>query len=821
MPLSSSLFTQIKSALQELKRPDPTIHPADQQFAELLLTRPLGHAAFLHLARSILRLYRAPLEKKTGQEIPTGSEIEPAIQEALYADLEALTLDGPAEIPSQENRIYIAHNRVIVEFPYTPTKHMVLAPLKDTVADWAFNRFKEIEWSYPLEAIVLVVQTLETLPDFALSHQATLLLQRAQRATAHQQEIVQFEHYWQEFEHQEAQKKVHVVLEHPHLTDGRILYAHQREAIERLVQQGRLILAHDMGLGKTMSSLLAAQAYGRPVFVIAPVSTHIPWLREAETVGLSIEIYSWAKLPTVPEIEFVLIGDEAHMIQNLASQRTKAFLTLAERASAVYCVTGTPVKNAQANNLFPLLVACRHPLGQDQRTYEDRYCSGYMRRIGKRSVYEATGAVNLDELHEKTRDVILYKRKSECLDLPPKIRMFKPAENTPAVSQLYEETIQRLWQEHETRMRARDEAAAQEDEDEEPHNPDLLTMTRGDSSFARALVEMNILRHAASLAKVDAAIAVTEEVVEQGGSVVIFSAYRDTARQLALLLHADCLSGNTPPKERQAMIDRFQDRQTVVLVCTAAGGLGINLTAAQTVVLVDRAWTPGDVAQSEDRLHRIGQVGTVTSIWMQYGPMDDRVDRLLEQKQLIIDHVLTGRASDETSSMSRSILSSAREILQSIQENIPLDLLLSQREKELIAQAEAAAKAKQATPSQLPEEKKPQTKRARPGRPRKGGDTAALRERFEVTLDVETLQRLKERTTNRSAYIERLIIEEDNDNPAQFEQIQAKLLQRCQHFPPAVATSIQQIWDKRGAQAALEASEAVAQVLDPGRTSIP
>lgn len=1166
------------------------IHPADSLFAELLLSRPISQAAFLSCAQMLLRLYHSPLSLHS-QQFPSTNELEHAIHVALFRGLTfgETKMDESNTLPSEDERVYLAHDRVIVEFPWQVMKQQALAPLKTTVSDWAFNRFHRKEWSYPLEAIESVFSALAPF-SFRYSLRAQQLLLRTQCESAHLQEVTDLENDWLELEHQEARKYVQNLQENPTLSDGRQLYTHQGEAIKRMTDQGRLVLAHDMGLGKaqpldakvltptgwkrmgdvqtgdavinseggisrvlgvfpqgekdiyrvtfgdgsnteccddhlwavntpvrkrrgspyqvlslqeirqslthtlqprqnkgknilykhyipmvqpvqfpekdlpldpyvmgvligdgrlgntsivltsaddeiieeiqkrvskevtvkpigayswrlstgntgqkvknsvklamhevglaghlsytkfipqcykytsisqriellqglldtdgsirekdnliefgttsqqlafdvvelvqslggratirqrttcfthkdvkregalfyrmsiclpptippfklsrkanlyhprkkyhpcraivnveyvgkkeaqcilvdapnhlyitddyivthnTMSSLIAARAYRRPIFVIAPVSTHIPWLREAEALGVTIEMYSWAKLPTVPEIRFVLIGDEAHMIQNLESQRTKAFLALADRAIAVFPVTGTPMKNAQAMNLFPLLIVCKHPLSQDKRAYEDRYCSGSMRRIGKQTIYESTGTVHLDELHEKTRDVILYKKKSECIDLPPKIRILRPAEVTPAVEQFYEETIERLWREHDARIEARKDAVRamlqSAEEEGTDIDPKLLEAAGKDASFANALVEMGILRHAASLAKVDTAISIAEEVQEQGGSIVIFTLYRDTARQIALSLHADCLIGGIPAKERQAMIDRFQERQTSVLVCTAAGGLGITLTAAQTAVLVERPWTPGDVTQSEDRLHRIGQVGAVTSIWLQYGLMDDRVDDLLEKKQRIIDHVLTGHADQaeiEATGANRSVLSSAREILKSIREDIPLEPLLSQREQYLIAQAEAdsAAKRTKQQVAEIQDEKRQKSiaKRTRPGRPRKGGDEAALRKGFEITLDVETLQRLSAQTTNRSAYIERLI-QEDNkeDDVEQLRQGEAKLEVRCRHFPPYVINVIHQIRDKRGVRAALEASEAVALLLDPRREAIP
>lgn len=63
-----------------------------------------------------------------------------------------------------------------------------------------------------------------------------------------------------------------------------------------------------------------------------------------------------------------------------------------------------------------------------------------------------------------------------------------------------------------------------------------------------------------------------------------------------------------------------------------AGGVGITLTAAHTIILVDRPWTPGEAQQAEDRVRRIGQTKPVTSIWMVAFDLDKQIDSVLEQK---------------------------------------------------------------------------------------------------------------------------------------------------------------------------------------------
>jgi SNF2 family DNA or RNA helicase len=201
------------------------------------------------------------------------------------------------------------------------------------------------------------------------------------------------------------------------LPNGWVLFPHQREAVEQIVRRRRVILAFDMGLGKTLISLVAARAIQRAtscaVMVLCPISVAGGWAKEASTVGVEIEIHSWGKVP-VPcassssgASRFMLICDEAHYMQNISTKRTKAALVLAEAAEVLVLATGTPAKNAKPSNMFPLLVAVRHPLGQDRKAFEQKYCGDQP---------------NLQELHDRIGLCMLRKTKKECLDLPPKVR---------------------------------------------------------------------------------------------------------------------------------------------------------------------------------------------------------------------------------------------------------------------------------------------------------------------------------------------------------------------------------------------------------------
>ena len=930
-----------------------------------------------------------------------------------------------------DKRIYVQRERFIIEFPYDRPTVGAIQPLKEVISDWAFNRYHRQEWSFPLEDAWTVYEVTRSFQGFVYSADAAQAIKRAYRKECLEDQARELEQHWQELAQLSALEAAQPYLDGAPTLNGQRLFRHQREAVQRMIEAGRFILAHHMGLGKTKSSLIAALAYDLPIWVIAPAGTLINWQREAAAVGAQITLFSWAKLPEPPlDLDYVLIADEcfpyhtqvmtdcgllpigaiveqalpvsvlsydiknnktewkpiiryvkrslqghlvkvthehgsflctpnhkiwtqehgyvaagsltsgthllalqealscsqerqedaqvlqlqlcrqiqcphagtpggsqsadeqtsdvhamrvvpegihlslewqsrqqqasllqpvlrqlsegqlareprsiplshqictsktpwqqtarclttyetqqsyerprhsrenatevsrsyfpstwrerrtyystthartsidityripntystsqgsvplsSHLLQSRHSRpgassgnrsrwqnasaetlevsgqaqnrslecsrvvrvevyepegadgagpsgsgnpavynleildnhnyiadgvlvsnchyaqsgeetiRGKGFLRLADAARAVFMLTGTPLRNSLPINLWPLLVAARHPLAADRSAYEKQYCGAYFKSLGrKKTVYQTDGATNLDELHERTKDVILYKKKSECVDLPDKLRMRRQAEVSATGEVAYRKTIERLREAHFLRMADKYEALRAGREELLGEGIEESELGEFEQEYASALVELGIYRHAASLAKVESAVEIAQEALAQGQSVLLFTAFRDTAERLATKMEADCLTGEVTGKRRQAMIDRFQAEESKVLVATiGAGGIGINLTAAQTVVLVDRAWTPGDTEQAEDRAHRLGLRHNVLSLWLQYGPVDDKIDQLLALKQERIEIILRGRGKNLRGTL--GIRALAREIMESV-----------------------------------------------------------------------------------------------------------------------------------------------------------
>jgi SNF2 family DNA or RNA helicase len=417
-----------------------------------------------------------------------------------------------------------------------------------------------------------------------------------------------------------------------------------------------MILALDMGLGKTLIGCVWAKSFVRTmeelkVVIICPVSLKKEWKRTGEeATGLSVAdgesdrdlvdhdviIVSWAKVPDkLNASNFVVVADEAHTMQSMQAARTKNALHLMESPSCVgvLLLTGTPMKNGKPSNLFPLLKAVRHPLGRNQRLYETHFCAGKEIRLGNGPViWTATGSSNVSQLRELSQSHLLYLSKETCLkELPPQTRIVKKVPVSSRMQAQHDRALNELAKIYKTNMDSRSAVG----------NDAVLGATQR-------------LRMVSSLAKTDAAIELSLAVLNQEAAIVVFTSFVEVAKTIHKKLmesgwNAELLTGETPAKKRQDMVDNFQKGLSPVFVSTfGAGGVGLTLTAACTIVLVDRPWTPGEANQAEDRVRRIGQTRPVKSIWISAFDLDEKIDALLASKSQTANEVLTGNSSQSS-----------------------------------------------------------------------------------------------------------------------------------------------------------------------------
>lgn len=280
------------------------------------------------------------------------------------------------------------------------------------------------------------------------------------------------------------------------LVNGWKLYEFQKETIRHCLAQDRTILALDMGLGKTVISLMWAkltwQAKNQPsspilTVVVAPCTLLSNWEREATSLGFQcgrmndksssftplsnapyLLLVSWTQVP-VPEaflsrfsahlpsndsnscqrdhskhtfpMKYLVIADEAHAMQTLTSQRTQSAIRLClhPSCSGVVLATGTPMKNGRPANILPLLIALRHPLGRNRIHFEKRYCAAKKTRF---CPWDTTGASNLEELRTKIGRSLIRKTKEECLpELPQLSRIRVKATISSSIQKGYDDIL--------------------------------------------------------------------------------------------------------------------------------------------------------------------------------------------------------------------------------------------------------------------------------------------------------------------------------------------------------------------------------------------
>jgi len=434
------------------------------------------------------------------------------------------------------------------------------------------------------------------------------------------------------------------------LPDGKTPFAHQRTGILRMIKYRRQILADDMGLGKTIQCLVAAKIlseyYGWNIIIISPVSLiEKPWTRDAIALKISklkFSVHSWAKIPAPPPVNYILIADEAHSAQaGTKTIRGKAFLELATNDNCMACfpATGTPIKNGRPINIFPLLQAVKHDLSKDSRYFQLRYCDAHLKQFGKKNpkkFWDVNGSSHLEELHLKIKDAMIRRTKKDCLDLPEKLRVLREAELSDESIKIYNDTLKRLRQTYQERL-------------------DSGEIKEG----GEALVMLGQLANAGALGKIESAYEIAEEVIEEGNQVVIFSTFVEPLHALkdkfeTAGVAAELLIGDT--KDRGSLVDRFLAGKSKVFLLSMAGGVGIDLYTATTIILINRPFTPGDCIQIEDRLHRIGQKNQVTSIWLQYGEVDAHIDDILYNKSINISEVVGDKVKESVISFAKKYL---------------------------------------------------------------------------------------------------------------------------------------------------------------------
>ena len=421
-------------------------------------------------------------------------------------------------------------------------------------------------------------------------------------------------------------------------------------------------LADDMGLGKTVQTLavLLERAPEGPALVVAPTSVVANWVDEARRFAptLNVKVYTGTAASRAPllaspgpfDLFITTYGvlqndaerlaavhwhsavlDEAQAIKNPATKRARA----AKRVSADFPIvtTGTPIQNnlMDLHSLFGFL----NPglLGS-----QERFRTDFAEPIERDTDFDAQS-----RLRRIIAPFILRRLKTEVLDdLPERTEITLHVTLSPDEAALYETLRQRAV----AAMVATDDADVSEGE----RGFTLLGhLTRLRLACCNPSLVLDQPVSVPKSSKLETFAATLDELLENRHKVLVFSQF---VRHLKLVeqylseagITYQYLDGSTPAKTRSERIAAFQAGQgDVFLISLKAGGIGVNLTAADYVIHMDPWWNPAVEDQASDRAHRIGQTRPVTIYRLvAEGTIEEQIVDLHRHKRHLAEQLLDG-----------------------------------------------------------------------------------------------------------------------------------------------------------------------------------
>jgi len=420
-------------------------------------------------------------------------------------------------------------------------------------------------------------------------------------------------------------------------------------------KNGLALLADEQGLGKTIEALAWLQLHRDriPVIIVCPGSVKENWAIEAENwipnprtevlygetpwritgdiVIINYDIvHAWVDELRRLKAEIVIL-DEGQYIKSGKAKRTKAVKKL-KKSPYRLVLTGTPILNRpfEIKNAIDFINPDIFP---NDWEFKQQFCNPKYNGFG----WNFNGASHTDVLHKKLVDSIMIRRLKEDVmpELPNKVYSFVPMQ---------------LINEREYRYA-------------ENNFISFVRQSKGEVAAAKAkgaetLVQIEALKQLAVQGVLEADLNWIEDFLETDQKLVVFANHKfviDAIMNRFGTKIAVKLDGSTVMTDRQRVVDIFQHNPEVKLFVgnMKAAGIGITLTAASTVVFLELPWTPGELDQAIDRLHRITQKFSVNVVYLlAKGTIVEKIAKLLDVKRKILDAVMDGIETQTTSLLS-------------------------------------------------------------------------------------------------------------------------------------------------------------------------
>lgn len=394
------------------------------------------------------------------------------------------------------------------------------------------------------------------------------------------------------------------------------LYKHQEEAAEKLLLSKYSILAHDMGLGKSITSLYVACKVGLPTLIVCPAYLRKKWIDE--DIGQFVEggefkVISYSELVKDEESlkkYSVVIADEAHYLKNMDTKRTKAFHRYIMKKYPEYMIllSGTPIKN-RVPEIFSLLQLCHY--GNSNFGFQNfyrlfyKFCNTFSNRrlieIHGRKITQYEGLRNVEGLKKLIKPVYFRKKADNTISLPKQNR--------------------------------RDIVISSKSQYDSKMSKALELFEHNEPSYMT-------LKAANARAKTPATVELAKNILSEGKQVIIYTDHINSCQEIAAELRVTPIDGSVSPEVRMTLVDRFKKGLSPAIVATIGSlSTGVNLTNCNYMIFNDFPYVPADIEQAEKRIHRIGQENPCFYYYMFISPIDRKIYRTIRKKMDTIREV--------------------------------------------------------------------------------------------------------------------------------------------------------------------------------------
>jgi SNF2 family DNA or RNA helicase len=460
------------------------------------------------------------------------------------------------------------------------------------------------------------------------------------------------------------------------IPDSLKYYPHQIDGVRDLAKMGSGILADEMGLGKSVQALTVfavdVQAgWCNRALVVCPATLKSNWWAEIfeHTLFKNVTVLgselrddgTWRKLgPKARAVQLedfrtsmappsilicnyeqvekhvddlnglgfdVVIYDEAHSLKNPRAKRTKACMRL--EAKRHLLLTGSPMLN-HVNELWALLHRVAPKEYPNYYVFQHRYCV-----FGGFKDKQIVGVKNEKELTERLNSVMVRRLKADVLDLPDKQHIEIKVPLHPEQQELYDQVKNELY--------LPDPGAAS---GEDIANALTMFLRLKQICGTTATIEGYPDRSY----KLDRAEEIVGELLDNGHKVVLFTQFRGVLGAMEARLSAygtpmHVIHGDVPMGDRVPIVADWSHTPEpgVLLAMHQVAGVGLNMTAARHMVMLDKLFVPKMNEQSEDRIHRIGADKTQPVQYYELlceGTVEYRVEQILRRKRRIFNDVV-------------------------------------------------------------------------------------------------------------------------------------------------------------------------------------